>query len=181
MGAVADELARSYPFTRVIHHAVNKGYGVTLHDGFAAAQHDFVMYTDGDCQYDITEFAPYLYLLEASDILSGHVSVKAVSVMRKIQSVLYNALVFLFFGVRVKDINCSMKIYKRTVLDVITARSTSAFIDAEMLIRARRAGFSVAQFPVTHYPRLSGVASGSRPSVILGTVRDMLLFRLGLL
>ena len=74
-----------------------------------------------------------------------------------------------------------MKIYKRKVLDVIEIKSLSAFIDAEMLLRAYRKGFTIAQFPVTHFERTSGIAIGSKPSVIFDTFVDMLKFRLGLL
>jgi hypothetical protein len=49
-----------------------------------------------------------------------------------------------------------------------------------MLLRAHRAGFKIAQFPVTHYERTAGEAIGSKPSVIIGTFVDMLKFRFGL-
>ena len=139
------------------------------------------MYTDGDMQYDIVEFGPYLSLLETNDIISGYAITKAVSPRRKIQSMVYNILVFFLFGVWYRDANCSMKIYARRVLQAIEIKSTSAFIDAEMLIRARRKGFRVGQFPVHHMPRRAGVAHGSKFGVVAGTIRDMLLFRLGLL
>jgi glycosyltransferase involved in cell wall biosynthesis len=180
-GAVADELACTYPFVRVIHHAINEGYGAALRNGFMSARYDYVMYTDGDCQYDVREFSPYLHLLEASDVITGYVEKKAVSSLRMFQSAFYNMIVRFMFNVRIRDINCSMKIYKRIALNMPAVQSTSAFIDAEMLIRAKRAGHIILQFPVTHYKRVSGVASGSRPSVILSTMRDMVLFRLGLL
>jgi len=180
-GRVADELAQQLPNIRVIHHSTNLGYGATIRDGFRYAKYDFVMYTDGDVQYDITEFEPYLILLQANDILSGYAITKAVSFMRMVQSLAYNTLIFILFDVWYKDANCSMKIYSRKVLENIEIKSTSAFIDAEMLIRARRAGFKIAQFPVHHLPRMAGIASGSNFGVVAGTIRDMILFRLGFL
>ena len=180
-GAVAEELSRRYPNIRVIHHQRNLGYGVTLSDGFRSARYDYVMYTDGDNQYDVGEFEPYINLLEGVDIISGYATEKAVTPLRKIQSFLYNRLVKFLFFIDLKDINCSMKIYKKKVLDVIEIKSASAFIDTEMLIRAKRKGFTIAQFPVTHYPRKRGLASGSKPAVILATIKDMIKFRLGLL
>src|SRR3989344_2058846 len=180
-GRVADELAQQLPNIRVIHHSTNLGYGATIRDGFRYAKYDFVMYTGGDVQYDITEFEPYLILLQANDILSGYAITKAVSFMRMVQSLAYNTLIFILFDVWYKDANCSMKIYSRKVLENIEIKSTSAFIDAEMLIRARRAGFKIAQFPVHHLPRMAGIASGSNFGVVAGTIRDMILFRLGFL
>jgi glycosyltransferase involved in cell wall biosynthesis len=180
-GEVADSLAKTFSNVRVIHHEKNKGYGTTLRDGYRGAQYDYVMYTDGDNQYDIEEFEPYLFLLDTCDVISGFVKEKAVSPRRKFQSFVYNTLIMILFFVRIQDVDCSMKIFKKKVLDIIDIQSTSAFIDAEMLIRTKRAGFKVGQFPVTHFERSSGLASGSKMSVIVPTIRDMLKFRFGLL
>ncbi len=178
-GEVADALAEKFPNVRVIHHPKNLGYGVTLHDGFLAAKYDYVMYTDGDNQYDVREFLPHLHLLETSDVLSGYVTQKALSFRRKIQSEVYNWLIRILFFVWCRDINCAMKIYKREVLDSISIKSSSCFIDAEMILKAKKGGFKVAQFPVTHYPRTEGLASGSKMGVIVATVVEMIKYRFG--
>ena len=180
-GEVAEQLARQYPYIRVIHHSKNLGYGVTLKDGFENSKYDYVMYTDGDNQYDVNEFMPALPLLEDVDIISGYAKKKAVSFRRRIQSQLFNHLVRILFGVNLKDINCSMKIYNRKTIDAIDIKSNSAFIDAEMLIKAKKNDFSIAQFPVTHYEREGGIASGSKFSVVVDTIKDMVRFRLGVL
>lgn len=180
-GLVADNLVKQYPEVWVIHHQKNQGYGGALKTGFNNARFDYVMYTDGDNQYDVNEFRSQLPFLEEFDILSGYAIKKAVTIPRRFQSFLYNSLVRLLFLVNWKDVNCSMKIYRRQVLDTITIKSNSAFIDTEMLIRAQRAGFKIHQFPVTHYQRRKGLASGSKPRVILDTGREMLMFRMGFL
>lgn len=180
-GAVADNLSKNLSNVRVIHHAKNLGYGATLHEGFSEAKYDYVMYTDGDNQYDIREFMPYIGLLSDHDILSGYVTKKALTIPRRIQSFAFNSLVRILFSISLKDINCSMKIYKRKVLESMQVKSRSAFIDAEMLIRAARAGNTVAQFPVTHFPRINGAASGSKWPVVYGTIKDMIKFKLNLL
>ncbi|MGD0500041.1 MAG: glycosyltransferase family 2 protein [Bryobacteraceae bacterium] len=180
-GEVADRLAAALPYVRVLHHRTNLGYGATLRDGFLAARYDYVMYTDGDNQYDVREFLPHLHSLRTADVLSGYATQKAVSPGRKVQSFVYNRLIAALFFVRCRDIDCAMKIYSRKVIASISLKSTSCFIDAEMIIKSTRAGFRIAQFPVTHFPRTEGVASGSKMSVIAATVRDMLRFRAGLL
>jgi glycosyltransferase involved in cell wall biosynthesis len=180
-GEVADRLATEFPHVRVLHHRNNLGYGATLRDGFLAGQYDYMMYTDGDNQYDVREFAPYLHLLRTADVLSGYVTQKAASTRRKVQSLVYNVLITALFFVRCRDIDCAMKVYSRKAIASNSLRSTSCFIDAEMIIKSKRAGFKVAQFPVTHFPRTEGLASGSKFTVIAATVRDMVMFRLGLL
>src|SRR3954453_3375191 len=54
---IADELARTYPHVRVIHHPQNRGYGGALQTGFRSATKDLIFYTDGDAQYDPAEMA----------------------------------------------------------------------------------------------------------------------------
>ena len=178
---VAEELARKYDVIRLIHHSVNLGYGGALKAGFKNSRYQYIMYTDSDNQYNVYELMPYLIFLEEYDVLSGYVVKKAVTIRRVFQSFVFNFLVKVLFFTNLKDVNCSMKIYKRNVLDLLDIKSSSAFIDAEMLIKAKRLGFKIKQFPVTHYPRLEGLASGSSPKVILMTIKDMILFRLGLL
>lgn len=180
-GPVADELAREYPNVRVIHHPKNMGYGATLRDGFLAATYDYVMYTDGDNQYDVREFIPYLHLLETADVLSGYVTKKANSFRRKVQSEVWNVLISFLFFIRCRDINCAMKIYKRRVLENISIKSSSCFIDAEMIIKAKKGGFKIAQFPVTHFSRTGGLASGSKMNVIVPTIIEMIKYRFGAL
>jgi glycosyltransferase involved in cell wall biosynthesis len=177
---VADELAEKYPEVRTIHYPYGLGYGGALREGFNQSKYDYVCYTDGDNQYDIREFKEGFELMSSADIASGYVRKKAVSTGRKIQSSIWNIVVRILFGVSLRDINCSMKIYKRKVLKSINIASMSAFIDAEMLIRAKRAGFSIAQFPVTHYERTAGEAIGSSPRVIGSTIIDTIKFWLNL-
>lgn len=180
-GEMADTLAKKFSNTRVIHHKENRGYGGALKRGFQASKYDYIMYTDGDNQYDINEFKPYLHLLKNVDVLTAYVDEKAVSMQRKIQSIIYNFLVKILFFTNIKDINCSLKIYKKEVVKNMEIKCNSAFIDGEMLIKARRMGYKIKQFRATHYRRTAGAASGSKAYVVLETIKDMLKFRLGVL
>jgi len=180
-GEVADQLAREYENVRVIHHPKNQGYGATLRDGFINAKYNFIIYTDGDNQYDIYELKPYLAMLAESDVLAGYAIKKAVSSFRKFQSFIFNLLVRILFFVNFKDIDCALKVFKKEVLRSMRIQSTSSFIDAEMLIKAQKAGYKISQFPVHHFPRKHGIASGAKLHVIANTISDMLMFRLGTL
>ena len=54
---IADELARTYPQVRAVHHPQNRDYGAALRTGFHSATKDLIFYTDGDAQYDPAELA----------------------------------------------------------------------------------------------------------------------------
>ena len=90
---------------------------------------DYILYTDGDNQYDISELRPHLDSFRAFDVLNGYAIKKAVIGRRKVQSAIFNALVNALFLQRFKDVNCSLKMYKRRVIDGMTISSNSAFID----------------------------------------------------
>lgn len=173
---IADQLASKYPSVRVLHYSKGLGYGGALKEGFRHSKFEYVCYTDADNQYDVREFSAGLALLNNADVVSGYVRKKAVSPGRRIQSWIWNILVRALFFVSIRDINCSMKVFKRSVLDSMSIESASAFIDAEMLINAKRKGFRIMQFPVTHFERTSGTAIGSSRSVIWATVRDAFRF-----
>ncbi len=182
-GEVADELAQKFSNVRVIHHEKNKGYNATLKEGFEGGKYEYVMYTDGDNQYDVNEFEPYLHLLKDNDVIAGYATKKAVSEMRKFQSLVHNTLINILFLSHFRDINCAMKIFKKPVLDKITINCNpyGAFIDAELILKSKALGFKIAQFPVTHYERKTGLASGSKPKLVWDTFKDMLKLRFGLM
>ena len=178
---VADQLAKQFSNVRVIHHEKNQGYGAALRDGFLNAQYDYIFYTDGDNQYDVNEFKPYFKHLKDYDILNGYAIKKAVTPRRLVQSIVFNALTNILFFSWFKDVNCSIKMYKSSVIKSMDIKCFSAFIDAEMLIKAKRLKFKIFDVPVTHYERKTGLASGSKFNVIWDTIKDMVRFRLGIL
>lgn len=177
---VADELAAEFPRVGVIHNPRNLGYGGALKTGFnAARQFEVVAYTDGDGQYDFSEFEELLRAWDGESVVSAYRINRADSLSRVIQTRTFGLFLRLLFGLRVKDVNCSMKLFPRKALDEIELESDSAFIDAEILIKLSRRGYRIVQVGVHHLPRLHGAASGAKPRVVLSTISDMLgqLFR----
>ncbi len=178
-GDVADQLSGEYEKVRVIHHLKNRGYGGALRSGFGeAANFELVTYTDGDGQYDFQEFEKLLSLWEEGCCVIGYRLNRVEGFRRNLQNRIYGFLLRLMFGLRVKDVNCSMKLFQRNHLDRIEISSNSTFLDAEILIKLGRLGIPVKEVGVHHYPRLHGKASGTKLSVITDTVRDMLSYRI---
>lgn len=176
-GTVADELALLYPKVRVIHHAINLGYGAALKTGFTTARKEYVFYTDGDNQFDIEEMRKFVPLagLGLSDLVVGFRNRKQYSLYRKITSFTYNLLLQVLFDLPYRDVDCAFKLVPRSLVDRIAISSTDAFVDAEILIRARQLDYEVTEIGVTHRPRETGV-SGVKTGVILGTIKEMVKF-----
>jgi len=155
-GEIADRLAREVPRVRVVHHPVNAGYGRALRSGFAESRKDLVFYTDGDLQFDVAELALLMPRIREADIVSGYKLRRADDLSRKVVSFVYNGLLRVFFGLRVRDVNCGFKLYRREIFDAIELKSTRGLIDAEVLLKAEAAGYTIAQVGVHHYPRTHG-------------------------
>lgn len=178
-GAVADELAERFPHVRVIHHPVNYGYGATIAEGFRLARkYEWVLTTDGDRQYDIHELSRFLPYLNDADAVIGYRPIRALSPYRLLQTWAYNQLIRTVLGLRVKDVNTSFKMVRRSCLERFPLHCQSSFIDAEMLVKLSRSHARIREVAVSHRPRKFGIASGAKPHVVLATVRDLVTFRL---
>lgn len=172
-GEVADELAARYQNVRVIHHEKNMGYGAALRTGFLAAKHDYVFYTDGDNQFDLDELKKFVALIPYTDIVSGFRIVKQYSAYRKLTSSVYNFILRKLFDIHDRDVDCAFKLYPTELFKRIEIESRDAFIDAEISIKARLLGYKSTEVGVTHLPRLDGISTGARPSVILRTMGEI--------
>ncbi len=176
-GQIAEEIAGQEDRVKVVHHRTNLGYGAALQSGFKAATKELVFYTDGDGQFDINEMPPLLRLIEQYDIVSCYRLDRQDNLIRKINGWCWTKLVCLLFGMKIRDIDCAFKLYKREIFDKIELVSTGALIDAEILARAVRKGYRVTQQGIHHYPRTAGTQTGANLHVILRAFKELLKLR----
>jgi glycosyltransferase involved in cell wall biosynthesis len=154
---IADELARTYPQVRVVHHPTNRGYGGALQTGFSTATKELIFYTDGDAQYDPGEL-PLLWagLTPQADVVNGYKIDRSDPVHRVIIGRLYHHVVSFIFGLRIRDVDCDFRLMRRTVFDTIHLEKTSGVICLEMMKKIHDAGFTIVEVPVHHYHRAFG-------------------------
>lgn len=160
------------------------GYGAGLKEGFAHSTKNLVFYTDGDIQFNIKDLDKLLPLLDEHDIVSAWRIKRRDPLMRVLVADVYNFLVRILFGLKVKDIDSSFKLYKKEVFRNMKLITNTGLTDAEVLIKAQRQGFKIAQIGIKHYPRMRGRTSYElggrnkvfalvRPSVILDILFEM--------
>lgn len=154
--AIADELARTYPDVRVIHHGTNRGYGGALRSGFFGARKEWIFYTDGDAQYDPAELAALWPHRAGADLVNGYKISRSDPLHRKILGRTYHHLVSILFGLRVRDIDCDFRLIRRSVFDRIRLERDSGVICLEMMKKITDAGFRITEVPVHHYHRAFG-------------------------
>jgi len=171
--AIADHLAASHPQVRVIHQKNREGLGSAIRLGFANASCDYVLYVDGDEPFDISEISRAAPLLGECDMVIGYRIGPRESLKRKVYSRVYNWLVQLLLGLDVRDVNFSMKMIRRALLDRLELRANGCFYDAELIAEARRAGLEIGELGFHYEPRTSGDSSLDSFAVILGILREL--------
>ena len=172
-GEIADRLTAEDPaHIRVFHHSPNLGYAEALKTGFTSARHQLIFYTDSDNQFDVREIKNLLPLIEDADIVNGFRIYRFDPLTRLVLSWGFNLLVRIMFRIKVRDIDCAFKLFRREVFDKVTIESKKFFVDAEVLAKAKYFGFRTVEIGVRHYPRPAG-RSTVRPSHVLSTLREL--------
>lgn len=164
--AVVERQRRLEPRVRLLRHPTNVGYGAALRSGLRAARGDLVFFTDADLQFDLREIESLLAHAGDFDIVAGYRVRRRDPWRRRVLAFGWAALVRALFGLRVRDIDCAFKVFRRPVLDALPIESIGAFVNTELLLRARGEGFRIREVPVTHHPRFAGRAKGATPRVI---------------
>lgn len=154
---------------RVVRHPVNEGYGAALRDGFRATTGELVFYTDSDNQFDLRELKDALPLMADHDAVLGYRVDRQDPWIRKVVSGTFNRLSSAAFGMSVRDLNCSFKLFRGDLLRALPIESTDFFVDTELVARMHRAGWRYVQRGVRHYPRTAG-RSTVRPSDVPRTL-----------
>ena len=154
---IADELARTYPQVRVVHHETNRGYGGALRSGFAAATRDLVFYTDGDAQYDPAEMeALWGAFHDGVDLVNGYKISRSDPLHRILIGRIYHHTVKILFGLKVRDVDCDFRLMRRAIFDRVVLEKNSGVICLEMMKKIQDAGFRIEEVPVHHYHRAFG-------------------------
>jgi glycosyltransferase involved in cell wall biosynthesis len=181
---IADRLAAEHPgVVRAIHHERNRGYGGALRSGFEASRFDLLCFTDGDRQFRVADLARLTARMgepDRPDVVAGYRIKRADPFIRIAYARTYKLANRVFFGLRVRDVDCACKLFTRASLEGVRVESGGAFFSAELLIKTRNLGRSTVEVGIPHYPRTAGSPTGARPSVIGRAVKDFWALRLRL-
>jgi len=156
-GDILIELEKWIPELRVVHHASNQGYGSALRSGFARATKELVFYTDGDAQFDPRELTLLLEALTPDvDYVSGYKRHRADPALRVVLGRPYHALLRQAFGLKLRDVDCDFRLFRRSVLERLELHGTNGTFGIELLKKLEDARFRFREVPVNHYPRVWG-------------------------
>jgi len=175
-GVILDTIAEVHTCLRVIHHPVNRGYGAALVSGFEAVTKDLAFFMDSDGQFDIHDLECFFPFIGEFDAVLGYRVHRQDTWMRKVNAWGWKILVGMVFGVYVRDVDCAFKLYRADFFREHTLETRGAMINAEILYKFTRAGYSYTQLGVRHLPRRGGKATGAKPAVILRAFRELFYY-----
>ena len=171
--AIAEGAAATHAHVRVLVHDTNRGYGAALRTGIAAARCDWILLTDADLQFDLSELVYFVAPARDHDLVVGYRLARMDPLPRRVNAYAWNRLVGRVFDLDVRDVDCAIKLIRGDLARGLRLTADGAMISTELVARARLAGARIAQFGVRHRPRVAGIQSGSDPVVVLSAFREL--------
>ena len=152
---ILDRLAAEHPVVTVLHFDRNHGQSAGFDAGFKRSNGVLVVTMDGDLQNDPEDIGTLLPYAREYDLVCGWRTERHDTVMRKISSRVANAVRNAVTGDRIHDTGCSLKIFRRCVIERLQLfNGMHRFFPALALMH----GFTVIEVPVRHHPRMHGIS-----------------------
>jgi glycosyltransferase involved in cell wall biosynthesis len=143
---------------RVIEYHPNRGKGYAVRTGMLAGNGEMILFMDADYAVPIEEITKGIYLIESgfdvamgSRALSGSVVADHQNLFRELSAKLYTLIQMAYLGIFYKDTQCGFKIFAKPAAQRLFSlqKLHSVIFDPEILWLAKKAGFRVAEFPVS--------------------------------
>ena len=139
---------------RVVSFRRRYGKSAALCVGFDEARGEIIVTMDADLQDDPEEIPRLIAKLEQGyDLVSGWKKKRNDPIGKTIPSKFFNNMVATATGLKLHDINCGLKVYRRAVTDHIKVYGQ---LHRFLPVFAHKAGFRVGELAVTHHPRVHG-------------------------
>ncbi len=151
---ILEEIHRGDERVVVLTFRRNFGQTAALVAGFDHARGDIIITMDGDLQNDPEDIPRLLEMMEDYDVVSGwRVNRKDPFLTRRLPSMIANWIISRVTGLRLHDYGCTLKAYRREVIENIKLYGEMhRYIPAV----AKWAGARVGEVETTHHPRRFG-------------------------
>ena len=176
-GQLADRLAAELGFVSVLHRAQKEGLGPAYLAGFRHALADgadLILEMDADFSHDPADVPRLVAAAADADLVLGSRYVEGGSIpnwgrVRRFISSGGSWYARVLLGVDVRDLTCGFRCYRRAVLETIDLEAIDSrgyAFQIEGTYRTLRAGFRVAEIPITFVDREQGGSKMSRAIVL---------------
>jgi len=151
---VLTELHKKDPQVRVVQFRRNYGKSAALGLGFKEARGELIVTLDADLQDEPHEIPNLVKKLEQGfDLVSGWKKIRKDPFIKRNTSKLFNFVTRKMTGLRIHDMNCGLKVYRREVTDTVNVYGQ---LHRFLPVLAQWQGFKVGEVVVKHNPRKYG-------------------------
>jgi glycosyltransferase involved in cell wall biosynthesis len=177
---VADWLSSDNNQVKVIHQGAKLGLGSALKEGINKSKYEFIFYIDGDSPFSMDEFIRGFHLLRDNEVVCGYRLNRQDTFVRSLCSKAFNLSMRILYGVSIRDVQIGFKMFRKEIFDKAKLVSDSMFISAEIIAKAHKAGYRIAELGVRYNDRTSGKSSVTIREVIkIGA--DLIALKIGVL
>ncbi len=156
---------------RLIQFEENRGMTSALYAGLLASKGDILATLDADLQNPPEELPRLLEMLPGHDMVTGYRAHRQDTVVKKVSSLIANNIRRAVIGDRIFDVGCSLRVFKRNVLETFYPyKGMHRFFPAI----ADRQGYKIKQVPVEHAHRKAGKAKYHLFNRLLGPLWDLI-------
>jgi glycosyltransferase involved in cell wall biosynthesis len=152
-------------------HEEQRGYGSAYLAGLAAARGRVIVIGDADGTYEFSKLEPFMAEIDkGADMvlgsrLRGQIEKGAMPWLhRHIGNPMLTRIINRFFGLKISDAYCGMRMFRRSVLPTLELQATGMEFALEMILKSAKRGLRIAEVPIDYHAR----AGDSK----LNTVRD---------
>lgn len=169
--SILKNLKKDNPRIGIISFRKNNGKPAALTVGFQKAKYDLIVTLDADLQDDPENIPAMIDYMNNHDLdlVSGWRKERKDSGLKVVSSRFFNGLVSLLFGIKVNDLNCGLKLYKK---DLAKELRLYGGMHRFIPIISYELGYKIGEIPVAHHERKYGY-SKYKSTKILTDIPDL--------
>jgi len=175
---ILKKLTSKYNSLKWIEGKEKLGYVQAYKNSLKKPRNELILFCDCSGKHDPDDFWSLYELISKNDMVIGFKKVRNDPVYRVILGKIFNFFVRKYFKVNFKDIDCPLRLIKKTPLNKILKQNfyETNLINFELTLRFHFSGYKVAETPVKHFQRLNGSSRGlplkKIPLVILEVLKN---------
>lgn len=153
------------------------GYVGAFKNAMNLPNNEFIVFCDCSGKHDPSDAWKMYELMDEADLVIGYKVKRADPFYRVVLGKGFNFVVNSYFGVKFKDIDCPLRMFKKSVFQKLAATTwyEKALVNFELTLRFHFAGHKVMQVPVSHRARVNGPSRGLPLQKIPKVIKNVLL------
>jgi glycosyltransferase involved in cell wall biosynthesis len=126
------------------------GVGAALRTGIAAAKFPLICFSSADRRYSPQNLTRFLDVIDKVHLVAGYRVSKPARIRTRWDRFKWRFIVRIFFGVRLKDVDCAFKLFRREIFARIPIQSNGTFAPTEILAKANFLGKMITEVAVEY-------------------------------